>query len=90
MHHFPPFFLVHPSTYPAGSPQVFGAVAYYFSTKMSRLIILLGPICSALGGIAIGFVVDWCLANIFQVMMGDGLGVFHGLWWVEIGQLSQP
>eukprot|EP00750_Incisomonas_marina_P000789 INCI1059.2.p1 GENE.INCI1059.2~~INCI1059.2.p1 ORF type:complete len:986 (-),score=184.27 INCI1059.2:87-2996(-) len=36
----------------------YAAVAYFFSNKMSRLIILLGPVASALGGVAIGFAVD--------------------------------
>eukprot|EP00041_Stephanoeca_diplocostata_P023589 m.581945 g.581945 ORF g.581945 m.581945 type:complete len:810 (-) comp22335_c0_seq1:178-2607(-) len=36
----------------------YGVVAYYFSSKMSRLIILLGPVASALGGVALGLVAD--------------------------------
>ena len=35
---------------------VYAAVAYYFSRKMARLV--LGPVASALGGIALGFVVE--------------------------------
>lgn len=37
---------------------VYAIVAYFFSSKMSRLIILLGPVASALGGVSIGFLVD--------------------------------
>jgi cell division protein FtsW (lipid II flippase) len=46
----------------AGFFLVFYAItAYYFCTKMSRLIILLGPIASALGGIAVSGMGDWCI-----------------------------
>mmetsp|Transcript_27897 Transcript_27897/g.41292 ORF Transcript_27897/g.41292 Transcript_27897/m.41292 type:complete len:943 (-) Transcript_27897:232-3060(-) len=37
----------------------YGIAAYFFSAKMVRLVILLGPIASALGGIAIGRVFSW-------------------------------
>lgn len=43
---------------------LFGLVAYYFSAKMSRLIILLGPIASALGGVAIGSVATWSITQV--------------------------
>ncbi len=36
----------------------YAGVAYYFANKMARLIILLGPISSALGGLALGFAID--------------------------------
>jgi len=32
--------------------------AYYFASKMSRLVILLGPVAAALGGVALGFAWD--------------------------------
>ena len=41
----------------------YALTSYYFSSKMSRLIILLGPIASALAGVAIGAAVDWGLAQ---------------------------
>jgi len=37
---------------------VYATCAYYFCTKMARLIILLGPVASALGGIVIGLAFD--------------------------------
>jgi dolichyl-diphosphooligosaccharide--protein glycosyltransferase len=40
-------------------------IAFYFATKMSRLMLLLGPVGSALGGIAISGVFDWVVANIY-------------------------
>jgi len=42
----------------------YAAVAYFFSNKMSRLIILLGPVASALGGVAVGFAIDNGLLRI--------------------------
>jgi dolichyl-diphosphooligosaccharide--protein glycosyltransferase len=37
---------------------LYALIAYYFSNRMARLVILLGPVASALGGVAIGFCVD--------------------------------
>ena len=42
---------------------VYATAAYYFSSKMSRLIILLGPIASACAGIALGAVADELIFN---------------------------
>jgi dolichyl-diphosphooligosaccharide---protein glycosyltransferase len=44
----------------------YAMIAYYFSSKMSRLIILLGPVGSALAGNAIGIVLDHCFVYAFQ------------------------
>jgi hypothetical protein len=41
----------------------YALIAYYFSSKMARLVILLGPVASALGGIAIGFAADQLLVH---------------------------
>jgi len=41
----------------------YGVVAYFFSSKMSRLIILLGPIASATGGIALANGFTWAIAQ---------------------------
>jgi len=41
----------------------YAAVAYYFSSKMARLIILLGPAASALGGVALGLPVDYLVLD---------------------------
>ena len=45
--------------------HAYAAVSYYFCSKMSRLVVLLGPIGSSLGGVAIGFIVDWCIDQLF-------------------------
>jgi len=37
---------------------LYALIAYYFCNRMSRLIILLGPVASALGGVCIGFCID--------------------------------
>ena len=37
--------------------------AYYFASKMSRLVILLGPVAAALGGVAVGRIVDLLLIS---------------------------
>eukprot|EP00949_MAST-11_sp_MAST-11-sp1_P005397 g5397.t1 len=52
---------------------LYGTVAYYFSSKMSRLIILIGPVASALGGVAVAAGVEWALAqrNIVSVSNKD-------------------
>lgn len=43
---------------------LYAVVGYYFSAKMSRLIILLGPVASALAGVAIAATLEWCFAQV--------------------------
>lgn len=38
---------------------LYGVIAYFFSTKMVRLVLLMAPISSALGGIALGAAGEW-------------------------------
>jgi len=42
---------------------LYAAVTYYFSAKMNRLILLMGPVCSALGGIAASVILEWALGE---------------------------
>lgn len=49
---------------------LYGATAYYFCTKMSRLIILLGPVASALAGAACGIAGDELLLYAFDAILG--------------------
>ena len=42
---------------------LYALVAYYFSNRMARLVILLGPVASALGGVALGFAFDQLILN---------------------------
>eukprot|EP00798_Chlamydomonas_sp_ICE-L_P023253 gene23253-30480_t len=38
--------------------------AIYFANKMSRLIILMGPVSAALSGVALGMTFDWAIATL--------------------------
>jgi len=53
---------------------VYAIVAYYFSSKMSRLILLLGPVASVLSGVVIGFVIDQLLVHPLICLMRKLLG----------------
>lgn len=48
---------------------LYGIIAYYFSSKMVRLVILMGPIGSALGGIALSAAVKWAAAQIIRLVL---------------------
>jgi len=50
---------------------LYGGVAYYFCSKMSRLIILLGPVASALSGIAGAFLVEWSVEQLKAIISPD-------------------
>ena len=50
----------------------YAVVAYYFSLKMARLIVLIGPIASALGGAALGLGLDWALHQAPRRRSGRG------------------
>ena len=54
---------------------LYALVAYYFSNKMARLIILLGPVASALGGAAIGIAFDQLLLRVAQRAAGAAIGI---------------
>ena len=57
----------------------YAVVAYYFANKMARLIILLGPISSALGGIALGYAADQLILYALGSLVAPGLGIDEGL-----------
>lgn len=46
---------------------LYAMTAYYFANKMNRLIILMGPVASALSGIAIGMTVEWAVRRVVGV-----------------------
>jgi dolichyl-diphosphooligosaccharide--protein glycosyltransferase len=46
---------------------LYGAMAYYFASKMVRLIILMAPVASALAGVAIAWGIEWALAQFLEV-----------------------
>jgi len=53
---------------------IYSAVSYYFSSKMNRLIILMGPIASVASGIAIGYASEWCLDQV-DMFFADFLNI---------------
>lgn len=53
---------------------VYAVVAYYFSSKMARLVILLGPVASALGGVAVGFAFDQLVVHAVAALLSRMLG----------------
>ena len=46
----------------------YALVAMYFSRKMNRLVLLLAPAASVLGGIAVAGVVEWSLIQFFEFL----------------------
>ena len=51
---------------------LYGCIAYYFSSKMVRLVILMGPIGSVLGSVTVTLWVEWGVKQV-QLLMTDGL-----------------
>ena len=52
---------------------LYSVIAYYFSSKMARLVILLGPVASALGGVALGVAADQLLLSPSARLVGSFL-----------------
>eukprot|EP00435_Cladocopium_sp_Y103_P023470 s1361_g5.t1 len=50
---------------------LYGAITYYFSAKMNRLILLLGPIAASLGGVGLATAVGWALRQWMEVPTAD-------------------
>ena len=50
---------------------LYALIAYYFANKMNRLIILMGPVASALSGVFLGLTLDWVLRTILETLLGD-------------------
>jgi dolichyl-diphosphooligosaccharide--protein glycosyltransferase len=51
---------------------LYALIAYYFANKMNRLIILMGPIASALTGVAAGLTADWIVRTLIDALFsGD-------------------
>lgn len=50
---------------------LYGALGYWFSLRMNRLIILLGPVTSALAGVALGGAFNWS-TNQLRMLFGFG------------------
>jgi len=43
---------------------LYASVTYYFSAKMNRLVLLLGPIASSLGGTAVAEIIHWSIQEM--------------------------
>jgi dolichyl-diphosphooligosaccharide--protein glycosyltransferase len=65
---------------------LYGAVAYFFSHKMVRLIILTAPIASVLGGIFLGYLWAWMVGAIF----GDDRPSLEGLFMGDDEEEEPP
>jgi dolichyl-diphosphooligosaccharide--protein glycosyltransferase len=50
---------------------LFAVVAYYFSARMSRLIILIGPVASVLGGLVVGEGVAFAISTAADMLVGE-------------------
>jgi dolichyl-diphosphooligosaccharide---protein glycosyltransferase len=57
-----------PSTDPMVFLVLYAMVSYHFSTKMNRLMLLMGPICSALTGIAIGAMSQFVYDEVYPLL----------------------
>ncbi|KAJ1447428.1 Oligosaccharyl transferase STT3 subunit-domain-containing protein [Pelagophyceae sp. CCMP2097] len=53
---------------------LYATFAYFFSSKMVRLIIFLGPVASALAGVALGATVDLTAPLLIDALMGVATG----------------
>jgi len=48
--------------------SVYAIVAYHYSLKMARLMIICGPIVSVLAGYAPGMALDWCVEQFLRLI----------------------
>ncbi|CAJ1366931.1 unnamed protein product [Effrenium voratum] len=83
-------------------PVIYAVVAYHFSGKMSRLMIICGPIVSMLAGYPIGIVVDWCMQQFLdalcptpqvpaeKVVRSGGMGSIYRFLWKGFEPLASP
>merc|ERR1711871_1451365 len=51
---------------------LYGIIAYYFSSKMVRLVLLMGPIGSVFGGITLARGIDWGI-SMGQLLLKEGV-----------------
>jgi dolichyl-diphosphooligosaccharide--protein glycosyltransferase len=47
---------------------MYAAVAYHYSLKMSRLVLICGPIVSILAGYPVGIIGDWCIQQFLGLV----------------------
>lgn len=81
----------------------YALTSYWYSLKMSRLIIICGPIVSVLAGFAIGVPADWALAQLVGFFVGapehvperrshrtGGMGSIIATIWRKFGGFFWP
>jgi len=84
---------------------LYAIVAHHYSLKMSRLMIICGPIVSVLAGFPVGIAIDWCIEQFVCLLGGapekdaeeapgksrtGGMGsIFRGLWGL-LGKMVCP
>eukprot|EP00929_Paragymnodinium_shiwhaense_P063640 TRINITY_DN3179_c0_g4_i1.p1 TRINITY_DN3179_c0_g4~~TRINITY_DN3179_c0_g4_i1.p1 ORF type:complete len:839 (-),score=173.92 TRINITY_DN3179_c0_g4_i1:173-2689(-) len=49
---------------------IYAAVAYHYSLKMSRLMLICGPIVSVLAAFPVGLALDWCFEQAVRLICG--------------------
>jgi hypothetical protein len=81
---------------------LYAAVAYWYSLKMSRLLLVCAPIVSMLAGVPGGIILDWCeeqLLNVFAARKEDegkvelrtgGMGSIWRTLWRWFGTAVWP
>jgi len=83
---------------------LYAAVAYHYSLKMSRLMIICGPIVSMLAGFPVGIVVDWCIEQFLGLLCAPkvaehtletpartgGMGSIYRFAWRWLGKVVYP
>jgi len=80
---------------------IYAAVAYHYSLKMSRLIVICGPIVSVLAGFPVGIIADWCIEQLLALFTfkpkaveekplperSGGMGSIIRTWWHFFGPM---
>jgi len=83
---------------------LYAVVSYHYSLKMSRLMIICGPIVSVLAGFPVGIVIDWCLEQFVSLIGGPpepakelpapvrtgGMGSLYRFFWKAVGSSIVP
>jgi len=83
---------------------LYAAVAYHYSLKMSRLLIICGPIVSVLAGCPVGIVADWCVEQVISLICrpkaapeekplpkrSGGMGSIYRTLWGCFGKAIYP
>jgi len=68
---------------------VYGAIAMHFSLKMSRLVLICGPIVAIMCSIWLGFVLDFIMEP-FLLLLGKTYPAEGGVWALTNGKKDAP